>query len=365
MDINIDISTINKYFSRNKEQITNNAPNNSKIFRTKIVNCSHFSINEVNISYKISNIPYYSNYYSILDDYEELNISQLNENNIIQNNSLLIEKLSTRGDIKYYLFKYSDRNSSDFIDFLYNSTSIKKLIFDIINAFQHLLCGLHLLNEHKVCFFDISPKNIIFLENYREKPVLRNFKFSLQVNRVNYTYFSHILNKLEDFTYQPFEIHLLFYFMKHDILTISHEFIEEFCEGFVENLNIMRLFTENYKKTYKDKCIETMRKYINLPRKEIIDDIIERNNKWDVYGISIIFLHIFGCISRVFSLKCTFISKITLELSKNLHPDSNKRMTLEETLTKFNKLLNQQEDWKFINKLDNSKLEQLFDEFAK
>lgn len=350
MDTNINISTINKYFSQNKEKQSNN-------YRTKIVNYSHFSINEANIAHKIKQIPYYSNFFTILDDYEELNISQLNEN--------IIEKLKNIDNIQYYLFKYSDNNSIDFIDFIYGSTSIKKLIFNIIDSFQHLLSGLHILNENNICFFDISPKNIVFLENFREKPVIKNFKLSLNVKQLDYTYFSNILNKLHDFTYQPLEIHILYYFIKHDIKTISYGFIEEFCENYIENLNILRLFSENYKKSYKEQCIETMRKYINLPKNQIIDDIFERNKKWDVYGISIIYLQIFGCISRIFSLKGTFISKITLELSKNLHPNSDKRMTLEKTFDTFNKLLNQEANWSFINNLDNSKLKQLFDEFTK
>ena len=350
METNINISTINKYFSLKKEiQTCNN--------RTKIVNHSHFSINEANICHKISKIPYYSNFFSILDDYESLNISQLNED--------IIEKLKPAEDMKYYLFKYSDKNSTDFIDFLYNSISIKKLIFDIINAFQHLLNGFHLLNQNNICFFNISPKNIIFLENYREKPVISNFNLSLQLNRLDFDYLANILNKVHDFTYQPFEIHILYYFINHDMVTISYSFIEEFCENFVKNLNILRLFSEDFKKLYKEKCVETMKKYVNVPKKQIIDDILERNNKWDVYGISMIFLQLFGCISRVFSLKGTFISKITLELSKNLHPDSEKRMSLEETLNIFNKYLNEDCDWKFINNLNNSKLEQLFDEFGK
>jgi DNA-binding transcriptional regulator GbsR (MarR family) len=149
------------------------------------------------------------------------------------------------------------------------------------------------------------------------------------------------------------------------MVTITREFIEDFCENFTENLGVLRLFTENYKKIYKVQCIETMQKYIHLSRNQIIHEIFERNDKWDVYGISMIFLQIFGCISRVFSLKVTFISKITLELSKNLHPDSDKRMTLESTLNIFNKLLDEQDNWKFVNKLDNSKLEQLFEEFGK
>jgi hypothetical protein len=350
MESNINISTINKYFSQNKEKQINN-------YRTKIVNYSHFSVNEANISHKIKQIPYYSNFFTILDDYEELNISQLNEN--------IIEKLKNIDNIQYYLFKYSDNNSIDFIDFLYNFTSIKKLILNIIDSFQHLLSGLHILNENNICFFDISPKNIVFLENFREKPVIKNFRFSLNVKHLDYTYFSNILNKLEDFTYQPLEIHILYYFVKHDIKTISYGFIEEFCENYVENLNILRLFSENYKKSYKEQCIETMRKYINLSKNQIIDDILERNKKWDVYGISMIYLQIFGCISRIFSLKGTFISKITLDLSKNLHPNSDKRMSLEKTLETFNKLLTEEENWSFVNKLDNSKLEQLFDEFTK
>lgn len=350
METNINISTINHYFSRNKEKtICNN--------RSTIINYSTFSVNEATIANKIKQIPYYSNFFSILEDYEALNISQLNEN--------IIEKLKNTDNTQYYLFKYLDKNSIDFIDFLYNSTSIKKLIFDIINSFQHIFNGLHLLNENNVCFFNISPKNIVFLENFREKPVLNNFRLSLNLIKLNHTYILNILNKLDDFTYQPLEIHILFYFVKHDITTISYSFIEEFCELFIENLNILRLFSEKYKKSYKEQCIETMKKYINLSKKDIIDDILERNNKWDVYGISMLYLQIFGCISRVFSLKDTFISRITLELSRNIHPNSDKRMSLEETSNVFNKLLDEQSNWKFVDKLDNSKLEELFDEFAK
>lgn len=350
METNINISTINKYFTPKKEKHTNNN-------RTKIVKFSHYSVNEASISNKIKEIPYFSNYFSILNDYEGLNISQLNEN--------ILEKLKNTDNMQYYLFKYSDKNSIDFTDFLYNSKSIKKLIFDIINSFKHILNGLHLLNENNVCFFNISPKNIVYLDNFRENPVFNNFMLSLNLNNLNYTYFSHILNKLDDFTYQPLEIHILYYFIKDNLTTISYSFIEEFCENFANNLNILRLFSENYKKSYKQQCIETMRKYINWSKKDIINDILERNNKWDVYGISMLYVQVFGCISRIFSLKGTFISKILLELIINLHPNSDKRMSLEETLNIFNKLLNEQDNWKFVDKLDNSKLNELFDEFSK
>jgi len=354
MNTNISILTLNNYFSQNKEE----KPKSRSVKPRKIiVSKSVYSINEATICYKIKKIPYYNNYFSIIEDYESLNISHLNDN--------IIEKLNYDGDNQYYLFKYMNNNSIDFVDYLYNFTSIKYLIFNIINIFPHILTGLNILNENNICFLNISPKNILFLEDYREKPVLNDFQLSLRLNKMDFTYISDILNQLNDFTYQPLEIHILFYFIKNNMTTISYSFIEEFSEKFVNNLSILRLFSDNYIKLYKEKCVETLKKYINLPKNQIIDDILDRNDKWDVYGISMIYIQIFGCISRIFSLKDTFINKITLELSKNLHPDSDKRFSLKESLLKFNKLLDEQEDWTFINYLNNNKLDALFDELSK
>ena len=353
MKTNINISNINKHFKEDKQN------KSCKIYRNKIIALtnSFFIINEVNICHEITKIPYYSNYFSILEDYDKLNISQLDDN--------IIEKLKDINDNQYYLFKYDDKNSIDFIDFLYGSTNIKKLIFDNINLFQHVLSSLSVLNKHNICYFDFSPQKIIFLENFREKPLLTNFRFSLELNRLDYNYFFNILNKINNFTYLSPEIHVLFYFINENMQTISHSFIEEFSENFVKNLNILTLFSDDYKRSYKQQCANSLKKYINMSKEQIINDILERNNKWDLYGISILFLHIFGCIFRVFSLKGTFMSKIIIDLSKNLNPDSDKRMTLDETLTVFNKHLNEQNDWKFINNLDNNRLPQLFCEFQK
>jgi hypothetical protein len=350
METNINILNINKHFFNDKQ------PKSHNNYRNKITNYSPFSINEATICHKIQKIPYYSNYFSILQDYEALHISQLNAD--------ILEKLDNTANNQYYLFKYNDKNAVGFIEFLYNGNNVKKLILDCINAFQHLLHGLYVLNDNNICFFDLSPKKIIFLQDFREKPVFNDFRFSLNLNKLDYTYISNILNKMDDFTYQPIEVHILYYFVKHNMNTISYAFIEEFCEEFIENLHILRMFSENYRQKYKQECIETMRKYINLPRNEILDDIIERNDKWDVYGISMLFLHIFGFMSRIFSLSGTFVSKITIELSRNLHPNSDKRMNLEETLNIFNKCLNEENDWKFANNLDNNKLSQLFDELS-
>ena len=222
-----------------------------------------------------------------------------------------------------------------------------------------------LLNDNNICYFNINPQNIIFLENYREKPVLSNFRFSLRIGVLDHCYFLKIISDIKDFTYLPFEVHVLYYFLDTNMLTISYSFIEEMSEKFVENLNILRLFSNDYKTMYKRHCIEVLKEYINMPKDEIISDILERNDKWDIYGLSMLYLQIFGCIFRVFSLKGTTISKIIGLLFENLHPNSDKRLNLEETLEVFNKYINEQNDWQFVNNLDDNRLPKLFDEFEK
>jgi tRNA-dihydrouridine synthase len=89
------------------------------------------------------------------------------------------------------------------------------------------------------------------------------------------------------------------------------------------------------------------------------------NNKWEVFSLSLIYSHIFGNLSRVFSLKQSFISKITLELSKNLHPDPSKRSSLMKVKETFEKLFDTNLDWKFVEELDINKMSLLKEELER
>jgi hypothetical protein len=355
MNTNIEITNINKHFFLNSEN--NEYEENNKKYKTKLVDYCFSSINEVNISYKIKKIIYYSNNYSIIEDYDFINISQLNDE--------IIEKLDLTDEKKYLIFKYKDDKLIKFNDFLYNIYNPKIFIFNIIESFSYLLKGLIKLNDNKICFFNLSPQNIVFNLNCGEKPVIQNFKLSLQVSKLNESYITNIVNNENDYTHKPLEVHILFYLIKNNISTISYSFIEEICETFINNLGVLTLFSEKYKESYKKECIESLKKYINKPKSDIIYNILEKNDKWDVYSLSLLYLHIFGNISRVFSLQHTFISKIINELIKNISAEPSKRSSLTNLLDNFEKYLNDQSDWRFVNTLSNNKMPQLIDILAK
>lgn len=349
----IDLTNMLSHFFPPKQKQTSQSPH----IHHKIVNYSHFSINETNLCHKVKHISNYRAFFSLLKDHEALNLAHLSEG--------ALERLPLEEGQTYYLFTYEDKDAMDIIQVLYGSPTIQMLLPRMLGALQHLLFGLRLLNKHGVCFFDISPHNIVYLATYREKPVLRNFKFGINLAHLDYTHLSHVLRKLKSFTYQPLEIHLLYYFVTHKMVTISHSFIEEFCEEFMESKqNVLRLCSAQFRERYREQCIATLSKYINRPRKEIIEDILERSDKWDVYGISVLFFHIFACIARVFSLKGNFVSKLTAELANNLHPDSDKRRSLEDTLVAVQLLIHETPEWSWVSGLDNELLPSLFEELA-
>ena len=71
---------------------------------------------------------------------------------------------------------------------------------------------------------------------------------------------------------------------------------------------------------------------------DIIADILKYTEKWDIYSLSVLYLHIFGNISRFFSLKSTFMNKMTIELSKNIHPEPSKRNNLQTLYENYEKI---------------------------
>jgi len=351
MNTNIEISNINKQFFLDNDNDEND--DNRKKYRTKITNYCFNSINEANISDIIKKIDYYSNNYAVVEDYDYINISQLSEK--------YINKLNLTDNNRYLIFSYKNENYVVFNDFLFNLTNPKQFIFHVIESFSYVLTSLIKLNYNNICFFNLSPQNIVFNLDCGEKPILQNFQSSLQTLKLNESYITNIIDKSLDYTYKPLEIHVLFYLVKNDFNTISYSFIEEICEVYVTNLRILNFFSEKYKESYKNSCISTLKKYINQPKNEIIDNILENTAKWDVFSLSVLYLRIFHNISRVFSLKQTFINKIIIEISKNIHPNPDMRTNLENLFERFDKLFNSENDWSYVNKLSCSMMPTLFD----
>jgi len=343
MSQNIDISLI-----------TNQTINKKDIFKkkeesqSKIVLYDFFSMNEINISKKIKKIAYFANYFDIVKDYNYINISDVSDK-IIETEEI---------DEKYVICHYNNDKRIVFQNFLLKLPDIKQFILNILNSYSNLLISLNKLNDNNICFFDLKTENIVFSKDF--KPFLKDFKNSLLIFNINETYFKNIVKNVENYTYKPLEVHVLFYLIANNEETLSLSFIELICSNFVKNMNVLLLFSQSYRESYEKICVETLKKYINKSKSTIINDIIKYNKYWDNYSISILYLHIIGNITRVFSLRDTFMNKFTTILTKNIHPNPLKRETLDETIKNYDQLFYDFTDWSFINSISKEKIKNLY-----
>jgi hypothetical protein len=351
MNQNIDVSNIPKYMHLNNDKTNNKTNDKTNNKTSQFVKYCFYSINEAEISDTIKNIPYYFNCYFIVESYDFLNINKLDDD--------FIEKLNISDDHQYLIFKYNNVNTVNYTDYLFDLDQPKLFILNIIESFSYLLKSLITLNSKNICFFNLSPENIVFNLDCGKKPFLQNFQLSLNIDNISESYITNIIEKTYDYTHKPIEVHLLFYLIKNDMNTISYSFIEEISDIFINNLHILNMFSAQFKESYKKSSIEFMKKYINKSKKEIILSILEYTDKFDVYSLSVLYLHIFGNISKIFNLKQTFINKISLELSKNIHPDPVKRSSLQKLFETFDKLFMNENDWSFAENIEVFKMRNL------
>ena len=363
MNSNIHVSLINKNLNtRLLTDISNKrtlVKNNNNTNKSKINVYDFYSMNEIKISNKIQKIPYYSNNYEIIINYQLIKIGEMNEF-VFENGQ------NNENHEKYLLMEYNSKKETktlDFNVFLFNLPSPNLLIFHVLDSYSYLLDSLIKINKKGVCFFDLCPENIVFMQNF--KPLLKNFQFSLVTNNsLNIEYITKIIKKMDNYTYKPLEIHLLFYLIANDEISISYSLIETICQNYLDNMTILCFFSQNYKESFKKGCEDFLKKYINHTKNEIISDILLYHDKWDNFSLSIMYLYIFGHISRSFSLKDTFINKLLILLSKNIHPNPLKRESLINMKKTYDLLITSILDWSFVNKIPSEKLDELYEIFV-
>lgn len=324
-------------------------------YSTKIVKSDFFSLNEINICNIINEIPYFYSFYDTIVNYDYVTVGELNEYNIDD-----FQILDLNDNSKYFSIEYKDYKYNSFDQFLLTIKTPKQFISHIFSSYTYLLNSLIILNDNDICFFDLSPENIIFPFNNGINPILTDFQKSIYKNKLTTPYIINLLKIINNYTYKPLEIHLLFYIFNNNTKALTHTLVEQICKQYVKNMSVLLFFSEKYRMQYFNTCIDVLSKYINTPIKDIIDIVLKNHITWDNYSLSVIYLHLISNVSIVFSLKHNFITKLIIVLLKNISPNPYQRESLQNTLNIIQSLFNDNTDWTNMNQIPISKMELLF-----
>lgn len=309
-----------------------------------------YCINNILISMKIKQLPYYITSYHVFNDYNFIKIGKMDEKRL--------ENYKVIDNNRHVMITYNNKEFSPFDDYITNVRTPKEFIKNILDIYSKLSINLLKLNQNGICFFDLSSKNIVFDKN--GTILLKDYEYSLIDEKLDDIYINDIFENLNDFTYKPLEVHVLFYLIKNNQNTLSYNNIDTICKIYMKNLSILSFFSLNYKEMFYKSSIETLKKYINKPKTEIIRDILTYHNTWDNYSLSILYIHIIGYVIKAFSLKQGFMIKFIVLLCKNINPNPLKRETFESTIEKYNKLFIDYNDWSSIKDISEEKIKLLY-----
>jgi serine/threonine protein kinase len=300
---------------------------------TKLQKNDDTAQNEIAIGEMIKKITNFNSYFIPVVKNCEINLSQIDHN--------VLEKckvITPSEDINYIIMDLPYINGVEFFDFMTALTTKKSIIFNLLETFQYLLVGLEYLLIVKVVHFDLKGQNILY-NNEIKLPVIIDFGLSFNIEQItdaNIEQYFYIY--APDYYLWPMEVHFINYLLHKSNGSLSEEHISEIIQRSVDNNVIFEIFSDNFKTEYINAAKEFFQQFVNQPKKNIIDSLLTYYKTWDNYALSIMYLKILDYVFSEGFHENKLIIYFSQLLLFNISFDPNKRLTLEETTTRFKKI---------------------------
>ena len=316
----------------------------------KIAIFDFFVRNELTNINKIKKILDYKKYYYVCENSSELKITNLEDD---------IRDIKSVKEIKSdetVLMKFEDLELIYLKDYLKALSSSTIYIYNLIDFYKSLLKSIRLLVEQQIVHNHINFDSIVVDKHFI--PLISNFSFSIDITHKNIDqYIKHFFVAYEpSYLEWPLEFHIISYLLTNKLNSLSSYNIEKVIQDVVEHHNILKTFGDSIVSSYKLESLEYFKKYVNRSYEYILTDMLQYNNTWDNYALSIMFLRILIGLHRTIGIKNKFIIFFMKLLVSNIHLNPLKRLSIDSTTNKFNNLLDSLEpkDYKeVINELQN------------
>ena len=241
--------------------------------------------NEILMLSILKNIDFYKEYFFIFDTYEPLNITN------------------------------SSINTTDFVILKYKNVELCPLemytfsIKNLVHTYKQLLYSISLLLSQKIVHFSLNLTNIAFEGNH---PFILGFNSALNLNTMKLV--KLVYNPTD--AYLPPELHFVSYIQSNKIEKLT--------------LNDIHKISSDIK--LDSETIKYFEKFTNKSANDIISEIFANYSSFDNYSLSKIFLFI------IKDETCDFFEKFTAILLENTHFDFKKRLSIQETIHKFDEI---------------------------
>ena len=243
-------------------------------------------------------------------------------------------------EITYGAFNYAFKDKT-ISTYLSESQTRTCLCSRLITSYKKVLDNLLYLKKNDSVHLGISPEMILSRENGTTLlDGVRYIRFSkeLKESTINTT----ICDKENGVSplFMPIELSLIMYIVKNDLLAVSSNNVRTVIGEHMFRSEIMRRLPEAFQTDFINNCEAVLQKYINVPKRDVIADVINQCGTWNIYSVSVVFLTMLVRMQPFCSnlLKTGIFNKWFKLLLMNTHPNPTRRKTLEENMSVFSKL---------------------------
>ena len=328
----------------------------SKKYVSKVQVKDRFSENEVKMASIIKSIKQYRKHFApVVSFCKRLSLVDVGKSEI--STCPLIETDADPGELLMTKMRYVDGNG---LDVLYSA--IRKGEYDvsswdylnaIIGVHIKLLNSVELLNGAKVYHMDIRKPNVI-LEGDDDTPIIIDFGLAFQWSKVRLANMGDVF-----YVYAPKEratdiwspeVMFMCYLVQvakelgKDVgdVVVTGDMIDRVADDIAKyNDTLNRVFSEGFMEKYRSGLKKSLGVYKGKKVSDIYRDVLKSAWSWNNYNLGVMICGMIDFVANDKKLDAV-LKKVIMEYKKlvvyNTHPVVEKRISVNDTLTKLDKI---------------------------
>jgi len=309
-----------------------------------------FTLNEIQISQRILQIPGYLHRFNPVLKNSYINLTQV-DNDYFEN----CININSENSYSHILLKKKYVDNTTFLDFFYRKIeNPREYLLTIINSYKYLLDSIELLNKYSLVNLDIHPSSIIMKDKL---PILVNFEKILHVPTINEERKRNLLSNYQaKNVFLPLEAHVIYVLNDKFYESLSFSNIHTICDDCEKRLSSLNIFSKTFIKQYKELCVFSLESFINKPKDFIINELLKKSTTWNNYSLSILYLILLRDIFKDHEdgfLNNRFISHFFQLLTMNIHPFDLKRFDIKKNKLLFDNILSNTNKNEFLQLIQN------------